>query len=53
MGRVTYTLAQMWENGVSKGAGIFFWPAEGRKFFSALCIDTQNAQTFVENSNVG
>ena len=34
VGRVTYILAQMWENEALKAPQIFFfWPAEGGNFF--------------------
>ena len=53
MGRVPCILAQMWENGALKAPDNFFSPAEGGTVFLYPCVDTQNAQIFVENSNVG
>ena len=35
----------------AEGAGNFFWPAEGGKFFYP-CVYTHNAQIFVENSKL-
>ena len=52
VGRVTYVFAQMWENGAPNAPETFVWPAEGGNFFTP-CIYTQNAQIFVEVSNVG
>ena len=38
----------------AEGAGnFFFWPAKGVKIFSTPCVYPQNAQIFVENSNMG
>ena len=48
-------LAQMGAKGGAEGAGKLFWRAKGGKdfLFSPPCVCTQNAQIFVQNSNVG
>ena len=38
----------------AKGAGKFFLASQGEKFFwCTVCVYTQNAQTFLENSKMG